>query len=65
MSDPTEQPTDTPRTGPTVALKREMDIFNNPDFKRDYARIALRIGDHKFLNLFQRKEFARQLDLSR
>ncbi len=47
--------TDKPRTGPAIALDREMDIFNNPDFKRDYIRIAVRIGDHKFLNMFQRK----------
>ncbi len=48
--------TDKPRTGPSVALDREMDIFNNQDFKRNYVRIAVRIAKDKYLNMFQRKD---------
>ncbi len=45
-----------PRRGPTVVLDREMDIFNHPDFKRNYVRIAMPIGGGKYLNMFQRKD---------
>ncbi len=45
-----------PRTGPTVVLDREMDIYNHPDFKRDYVRMAMPLGGGKYLNMFQRRD---------
>jgi len=47
---------DRPRTGPSPVLDRESDIAGNPAFRRDYVRMAVPIGEGKFLNLFQRKD---------
>ncbi len=52
--------TDRPRTGPTLALDRELEIFNNQEFKNNYIRMAVPIAGGKYLNLFQRKDLKKR-----
>jgi hypothetical protein len=48
--------TDQPRVGFIPPFSRELDIYQNPIFQREYEMISLPLARGKYVNCFKRRE---------